>query len=171
MGDDGEKMGAWPGTYELCWGKGKWVEDCFSAIERESAWLSTVTPAQWLAAQPPIGRIYVPTSSYVEMTEWALPPDEAPAFHQLLDEAVETDSPAARFLRGAMWRNFQARYREINEMHKQMLRVSDAVATMPAGRAREAGDRTPVSRPVQRLLLAWAVWRHLPGPHADGDAG
>jgi alpha-amylase len=136
MGDDGEKMGAWPGTYELCWGKGKWVEDCFSAIERESAWLSTVTPAQWLGAQPPIGRIYVPTSSYVEMTEWALPPDEAPTFHQLLDEAVETDSPAARFLRGAMWRNFQARYREINEMHKQMLRASEAVGAMAPGRAR-----------------------------------
>jgi alpha-amylase len=36
-----------------------------------------------------------------------------------------------------MWRNFQARYREINDLHKQMLRVSAAVAAMPAGPIRE----------------------------------
>jgi 4-alpha-glucanotransferase len=42
-----------------------------------------------------------------------------------------------RFLRGGLWRNFQARYREINDMHKQMLRVSRAVAAMPAGPDRE----------------------------------
>ena len=30
MGDDGEKFGAWPGTYELCWGEGRWIEDCFT---------------------------------------------------------------------------------------------------------------------------------------------
>jgi alpha-amylase len=138
MGDDGEKMGAWPGTYELAWSKEQWVERCFAALERESAWLSTVTPSQWLDSQPPIGRIYVPTSSYVEMTEWALPPDEAIVFHALLDEAAATDAPALPFLRGGMWRNFQARYREINDMHKQMLRVSAAVDAMPAGAAREA---------------------------------
>jgi alpha-amylase len=136
MGDDGEKMGGWPGTHELCWGEGNWVEQCFRALERESSWLTTVTPAQWMARQGPIGRIYVPATSYVEMTEWALAPDEAPLFHALLDEAVERESAAARFLRGGMWRNFQARYREINEMHKQMLRVSAAVAVMPRGRKR-----------------------------------
>src|SRR4029078_6951020 len=45
--------------------------------------------------------------------------------------------PAARFLRGGMWRNFAARYREVNELHKQMLRVSAAVDAMPAGPARD----------------------------------
>jgi 4-alpha-glucanotransferase len=138
MGDDGEKMGGWPGTYELCWGKEAWVEECFAALEREADWLSTVTPSQWLARAAPIGRIYVPTSSYVEMTEWALPPDEAPIFHELLQESSEAGSPLAHFLRGGTWRNFQARYREINEMHKQMLRVSSVVAALPAGPAREA---------------------------------
>jgi hypothetical protein len=138
MGDDGEKFGGWPGTYELCWGKGRWVDDCFEAFEQNASWLTTVTPADWLARQAPIGRIYVPTASYVEMTEWALPPDEANTFQALIDKAVETGSPAARFLRGGMWRNFQARYREINDLHKQMLRASAAVETMAPGAAREA---------------------------------
>jgi alpha-amylase len=137
MGDDGEKFGGWPGTDELCWGKEAWVEKCFSALEQNADWLTTVTPTDWMAAHPPIGRIYVPTDSYVEMTEWALPVDEAPLFHALLSEATEAGLPAARFLRGGMWRNFQARYREINDLHKQMLRVSAAVEAMPAGPARE----------------------------------
>jgi alpha-amylase len=137
MGDDGEKFGAWPGTYELCWSREQWVEECFNALEKNSHWLSTVTPSRWMAEHAPVGRIYVPTASYIEMTEWALPVDEAPVFHDLIHEATETEAPQMRFLRGAMWRNFQARYREINDMHKQMLRASSAVAVMPAGDARD----------------------------------
>jgi 4-alpha-glucanotransferase len=140
MGDDGEKFGAWPGTHELSWGatgSGGWVDECFAALEDNADWLSTVTPAQWLEREPPRGRIYVPTASYVEMTEWALPPAEALQFHSLLAEAEAADSPAARFLKGAMWRNFQARYREVNDLHKQMLRASAAVDAMPPGPERE----------------------------------
>ena len=45
--------------------------------------------------------------------------------------------PEARWLRGAFWRNFQVKYREINDLHKQMLRVSAAVAAMPDGPERD----------------------------------
>ena len=137
MGDDGEKFGGWPGTHELCWGRNGWIEQCFTALEQNSDWLATVTPSEWMAVHPPIGRIYVPTASYVEMTQWALPADEGPVFGRLLAEADQKGSPAARFLRGGMWRNFQARYREINDLHKQMLRVSAMVEAMPAGPARD----------------------------------
>ena len=133
MGDDGEKFGAWPGTYEYCWGRERWVDRCFEAIESNADWLATVTPSEWLDRRPPTSRAYFPTASYVEMTEWALPPDETPVFTQLLETARERGDPAARFLRGGFWRNYAARYREINELHKQMLRVSDKVAAMPDG--------------------------------------
>ncbi len=137
MGDDGEKFGGWPGTNELSWGKEQWVEKCFAALEENADWLTTVTPSDWMASHPPIGRIYVPTTSYVEMTEWVLPPDEGPIFAELLHHAVDEGSPAARFLRGGMWRNFAARYREVNDLHKQMLRVSSLVDGMPAGALRD----------------------------------
>jgi 4-alpha-glucanotransferase len=140
MGDDGEKFGAWPGTHALSWGtagRRGWIDECFGALEANAEWLATVTPAGWMEREPPRGRIYVPTASYVEMTEWALPPTEATQFHRLLAEAERTESPAARFLKGAMWRNFQARYREINDLHKQMLRASAAVEAMPDGPGRE----------------------------------
>ena len=137
MGDDGEKFGAWPTTYEHCWGKGRWVERFFEALESNADWLTTVRPSDWLATNPPVGRVYVPTGSYAEMGEWALPPDESRAFAEALHHARETGAPEARWLRGAFWRNFQVKYREINDLHKQMLRVSEQVDAMPPGAARD----------------------------------
>ncbi|MBA3235612.1 MAG: DUF1926 domain-containing protein, partial [Chloroflexi bacterium] len=138
MGDDGEKFGAWPTTWEHCWGEGQWVERFFEALETNADWLSTTTPSAWLAAHAPIGRVYVPTGSYAEMGAWALPPDEGRAFELVLHAAQDEGLPEARWLRGASWRNFQVRYREINDLHKQMLRVSTLVDVMADGPARSA---------------------------------
>jgi alpha-amylase len=138
MGDDGEKFGAWPTTWEHCWGAGRWIDRFFDAIEENSAWLTTVTPSDWLASHPPIGRTYLPTASYAEMGEWALPPEESRIFARLLRQAEAAGAPEYRFLRGGFWRNFQVRYREVNDLHKQMLRTSAKVAAMPPGPARGA---------------------------------
>ena len=140
MGDDGEKFGSWPETYPHCWGddgRSGWVDRFFAALEANRAWLELVTPSEWLAREAPLGRVYVPTSSYAEMGEWALPADEALAFEHALHEAETAGRPEARWLRGGFWRNFQVKYREINELHKQMLRASAKVAALPAGPDRD----------------------------------
>jgi alpha-amylase len=138
MGDDGEKFGAWPTTWEHCWGKGRWVERFFEALEANAGWLTTVRPSDWLASNGPVGRVYLPTSSYSEMGEWALPADESRAFAAALHHARDTGAPEARWLRGAFWRNFQVKYREINDLHKQMLRVSEKVEAMEPGEVRSS---------------------------------
>jgi hypothetical protein len=137
MGDDGEKFGAWPSTWAHCWGEGRWVERFFEALEGNADWLTTTTPSAWLAEHAPIGRVYVPTGSYAEMGEWALPADESLVYHEVLQRAQAERRPEARWLRGAFWRNFQVKYREINDLHKQMLRTSAAVAAMPPGPAHD----------------------------------
>ncbi len=136
MGDDGEKFGAWPTTHAHCWGEGRWVERFFDALDANADWLTTVTPSAWLADHGPIGRAYIPTGSYAEMGEWALPAAEGLGLAAALHRAWTEDLPEARWLRGASWRNFQVKYREVNDLHKQMLRVSDKVAAMPAGEDR-----------------------------------
>ncbi|HET7029497.1 MAG TPA: alpha-amylase/4-alpha-glucanotransferase domain-containing protein [Candidatus Limnocylindrales bacterium] len=138
MGDDGEKFGAWPTTWEHCWGPGRWVERFFEALDANAAWLTTMPPSDWITAHRPVGRVYLPTGSYAEMGEWALPPDEAIAYAEALHRARDEGRPEARWLRGAIWRNFQVRYREINDLHKQMLRTSGLVHAMPPGAARDA---------------------------------
>ncbi len=137
MGDDGEKFGGWPKTFDHCWGKTRWVDDFFTALEANRDWLTTVTPSDWLDGHGPIGRVYLPTGSYAEMGEWALPADEALAFARAVREAKRAGRPEARWLRGAIWRNFQVKYREINDLHKQMLRVSDLVEAMPRSSGRD----------------------------------
>ena len=133
MGDDGEKFGAWPTTWEHCWGERRWVERFFGALEANADWLTTTTPSAWFEQHRPIGRVYVPTSSYAEMGEWALPPDESRVFSSVLHAAQKRHRPEARWLRGAFWRNFQVKYREINDLHKQMLRTSAKVDAMAVG--------------------------------------
>ncbi len=138
MGDDGEKFGSWPETFEHCWGTGQWMERFFQALADNSEWLQLVTPTEWLERERPIGRAYIPTSSYAEMGEWALPAAEGLAFEAVRLRVEREHLPEARWLRGGFWRNFQVKYREINELHKQMLRASAKVAGLasigtPAG--------------------------------------
>jgi 4-alpha-glucanotransferase len=137
MGDDGEKFGAWPGTFEHCWGATRWIGRFFEALERNRDWLTTVTPSEWLEREPPVGRMYAPTSSYIEMGEWALPPHESTVFTDIVKRAVAEGRPERRWLRGGFWRNYQVRYREVNDLHKQMLRASAKVDRMPLGEARD----------------------------------
>jgi hypothetical protein len=137
MGDDGEKFGAWPTTWEHCWGRGRWVERFFEALDENADWLSTVTPSDWNVGHRPVGRVYLPTGSYAEMGEWALPENEALAFGSALRRARAEGRSEARWLRGAIWRNFQIRYREINDIHKQMLATSDLIDALPPGPMRD----------------------------------
>jgi 4-alpha-glucanotransferase len=138
MGDDGEKFGAWPGTYDHCWGDNQWIERFFGLLEEHAAWLTTVTPSAWLELEPPLGRAYVPAASYQEMGEWALPPADSNTLTALVKRADDANLPERRFLRGGFWRNFQVRYREINDLHKQMLRASAKVAAMSDGAEKKA---------------------------------
>ena len=138
MGDDGEKFGAWPTTWEHCWGPNGWVDRFFEALEANAGWLTTITPSDWLAGHAPIGRVYLPTASYAEMGEWALPPDESRVFTELLHRAEAAGAPEYRYLRGGFWRTFAVKYREINDLHKQMLRASAKVAAMAEGPAKVA---------------------------------
>ncbi|HUQ78338.1 MAG TPA: alpha-amylase/4-alpha-glucanotransferase domain-containing protein [Patescibacteria group bacterium] len=136
MGDDGEKFGAWPTTWDHCWGEGRWVERFFDALDANANWLTTMPPSDWTVGHRPVGRVYLPTGSYAEMGEWALPADEGHLYGETLRRARAEHRPEARWLRGAIWRNFQVRYREINDLHKQMLAASDFVDGLAPGAPR-----------------------------------
>lgn len=151
MGDDGEKFGLWPGTYEHCWGtrgensssqppianaqaaspESGWMEDFFSALEENREWLRTTTLAEYTENFSALGRIYLPTASYDEMTEWALPAhlsyDITRIKHELEEQKRED---ILRFVKGAFWRNFLVKYPEVNAMHKRMLSVSEKLQSI-----------------------------------------
>jgi hypothetical protein len=141
MGDDGEKFGSWPGTGEYCWGstdQDGWIDEFFTTLEENSDWLHMTPLGEYARNYPALGRIYIPTSSYIEMTEWALPPQKSYLFGNLLHRLEEEHRDnILQFMRGGFWRNFLVRYPEANNQHKKMLRVHDAVYA--AGATEEAG--------------------------------
>jgi hypothetical protein len=129
MGDDLEKFGVWPETHHHVYESG-WLENFFTALERQSSWLRVVCASEYLETHPPLGRVYLPTASYQEMMEWALPEAAEETFERVRHraEALEReDSTAAglsRFLCGGLWNNFFHKYSEANLLHKRMLWAS-----------------------------------------------
>jgi hypothetical protein len=161
MGDDCEKFGVWPGTYEHCYTHG-WLEQFFQALEDESDWLALVTPGEFLASQPPLGRAALPAGSYVEMAEWALPTPARLAFHRL-QQQLETVPEARAFLRGGFWRNFLTKYSEANLLHKKMLYVSGRVRQMAESGNAPAETLESARRHLLRGQCNDAYWHGIFG--------
>ena len=130
LGDDGEKFGVWPGTKQRCYDEG-WLER-FAAALAAQPWIEVRTPAEAVAHHAPLGLAYLPTASYHEMQEWALPPEAQARYHRAGERLTgEFGEAALDLLRGGHWRGFQMRYPESNRLHKRMLRVSQRVWENP----------------------------------------
>jgi alpha-amylase len=138
MVDDGEKFGIWPHTYHSVYEEG-WLEAFFGGLPGLPG-VELATASEYLDRHPPTGRVYLPTTSYREMTEWALTP-EAAAELERTRRAIEglAGPAAARLLRGGFWRNFLVRYPEVNDTYRKMLRVSRRVAGGLAARPTDPG--------------------------------
>jgi 4-alpha-glucanotransferase len=128
MADDGEKFGIWPQTYHSVYEEG-WLERFFTLIEQNSEWLETTTFSEYLMKEPTLGRIYLPTASYMEMGEWALPTRAMKEYDDALAKVKGSPDFAGLrpFIKGGIWRNFLAKYPESNHMHKRMMMVSRKV--------------------------------------------
>ncbi len=140
-GDDGEKFGVWPGTDKWVFEDG-WLESFFAKIESSLDWLKPVTLAEYISLEEPLGRVYLPTTSYMEMGEWSLPAESARSYAELIEELKRYGDDAQRvfrFLQGGQWRNFFAKYPESNWLHKRMLLASKAVDAAREGAGKTEG--------------------------------
>ncbi|MBU8921944.1 MAG: DUF1926 domain-containing protein [Bacteroidales bacterium] len=128
LADDGEKFGLWPGTNDLCY-RQDWLRRFCDALRTNSDWLSVTTFPKVIDSVRPLGIVYLPTASYSEMMEWALPL-KAQVAHQQAKEILEASgsfAEPAEAVRGGLWRNFLVKYEESNWMHKRMLSVSKKI--------------------------------------------
>ena len=158
MGDNMEKFGAWPHTWEHCFRDG-WLDRFFTAMESNYDWLEMVPPGEALAARKPFGRVDLPTASYTEMMEWVLPTPVRIKFHALLEEFAKRPD-VLRFLRGGFWRGFFSKYAGSNLFHKKMLRVSWKLSSRDAkGRGKAQREASARDRAITHLLRAHATTR------------
>lgn len=159
--DDIEKFGIWPETYEWVYEQ-RWLEQFIEGV-LASPLIRTSTFADYHATVGAATRgvVYLPTTSYIEMNEWTLPPQAATAFAAL----VQAEKQAGRyeshkpFLRGGIWRNFFSRYPESNWMHKRMLEVSARLARVPG----DAPQREELQEQLHRAQANDAYWHGLFG--------
>jgi alpha-amylase len=128
ISDDGEKFGSWPDTHKRVYEE-RWLEQFFVLLEENSEWLEMVTLSEYLERYPPRGRVYLPTASYTEMTEWALPSEMSQRFHDLISVMKKrSEFEKYKFLvKGGFFRNFLVKYPEANNLHKKMLYVSKKI--------------------------------------------
>src|SRR5690606_18608600 len=143
FGDDGEKFGDWPETFETVYTNG-WLDRFFTAMEAEPERFAMRPVREGVDAGRNLGLVYLPPASYGEMMAWAQNPADIPryrAVRQLLWDTGHGDD-AERFVRGTFWRNFLVKYPESNRLHKQALRLSRALdaAGLPADALRRARD-------------------------------
>jgi hypothetical protein len=96
--DDGEKFGAWPGTYDFIFTRG-WLERFFTTLEENADWLQTVTAHEYSQQHAPLARVKLPAGSYPEMQQWS----------------------------SGNWRNFLSRYTESHDMYEEVLRAGERV--------------------------------------------
>ncbi|MBM4420140.1 MAG: DUF1926 domain-containing protein [Chloroflexi bacterium] len=142
--DDGEKFGAWPGTFQRVHKDG-YLEHLFTAIS-QSGFIQTTTLEDAWIFQKPAKRVYLPGGAYPEMSEWALEAGAARRFQQARNALKDND--LASLVAPPLWRNFFAKYPESNALHKRMLMVSEELAR------RSILDSSPEVRHAQH-----ALWR------------
>jgi len=125
--DDGEKFGAWPGTYEHVYRDG-WLDRFFDTLA-STPWVRLATFADVLDTVPASSRVYLPAASYREMGEWALPTPAAEALERARRDLGPLDGGAAlaALLRGGFWRGFLVKYPEVADIYWKMLRLSEAL--------------------------------------------
>jgi 4-alpha-glucanotransferase len=155
--DDGEKFGGWPETHKHCFTNG-WLRRFFDLLRQNQHWLKFCTLSRAMDETPAAGTIYLPDCSYREMTEWALPTPRLRAYNQLV-KSLEGDPRAGeikRFLRGGFWRNFKAKYPELQEMYARMLQASRRVHLM--GEEEKQGPLSKARQELYRGQCNCAYW-------------
>jgi len=97
-GDDAEKFGEWPGTYDWVY-KSEWLKKFLDELSKNKDWLETITFKEAVSLAKPRKKVNIPEASYQEMMEWS----------------------------GGSWMNFLKKYPETNQMVKKMHYVSKKV--------------------------------------------
>jgi 4-alpha-glucanotransferase len=154
MGDDMEKFGVWPGTYEYCYKDG-WLERFIAELEANQNWLAMVTPSEAMASQESLGRADLPACSYAEMMEWALPTQARLRF-QAVEKEFASREDVKEFLRGGVWRGFLTKYSESNLMQKKAMLVSRKLRDVESKLRDEGAPLDGLRRAKTNLLCGQA---------------
>jgi len=152
-GDDGEKFGMWPETYEWVYEKG-WLDEFLGRIE-ESSLITTTHPSEYKKIVPhPRQRVYIPTSSYREMGVWNLYPARNLAAEKIY-EWVESNNEISRIEPphvAGLFRTFLSRYPESRDMHERIQEIITGIQERKPGIEPSRDSDSPLARALWHAL-------------------
>ena len=100
--------------------EGAWLEQFIGLAAENRDWLETSTPGQYLKENPPVHRLFVPSSASMEMMGWALPQDRREAYEEAR-RRCEGPGNVTQFVVGGQFRQFLLRYPEAWLMYAKMM--------------------------------------------------
>jgi len=142
LADDGEKFGMWPGTKKWVYEDG-YLENLLTEIEANLEWIRPMKFSEYVEEFPAKGRVYLPTSSYFEMMEWALPAKSGARLDSVINDIEHSGKKEKylEFFRGGFFRNFFVKYSESNNMHKKMVMLSQKLSSLKKSHASDARNK------------------------------
>lgn len=159
-GDDGEKFGVWPQTYQWVFEE-KWLQNFIEAILKEK-FIKLVQPKDYIKEHPPIDRVYLTQGSYYEMSEWALPAESAGKLIMIHNEIKSAGREAEfyPFLKGGVWNNFLNKYPESNAINKRTLYLSREITNVEM---KTGKDLSQAKTELYKAQCNCAYWHGLFG--------
>ena len=97
-----------------------WLEAFIRLAEENADWMEPTTPGLYLKDNPPARRLFIPSSSSLEIMRRALPPSRRDAFESAREKA-NGSLANRRFLVGGHFRDFLSRYPEAWLMYAKMM--------------------------------------------------
>ncbi len=152
--DDGEKFGAWPGMFERCF-ELQWLQRFFEALTAERGWLHVTTMREVVDRVAPLGKVYLPDSSYREMNAWSA--IDASGQREAIDAHLAERETTDLAVRGT-WRNFRVKYPAADEMHARMQLASRRLRA--AERQLRGDDRLAAARRHLDLAQCGCAYWH-----------
>ena len=161
-GDDGEKFGVWPQTFKSVIEE-KWLDRFFSAVESNQEIIRSTTLSESYDNLESEGLIYLPTASYAEMLEWAMPADSITAYEKLKNyvEHNEEIKDLVKFVKGGFWDNFLVKYPESNHTHKRTICLSERFSSFKKKLSKEAVNH--ITEHLYKSQCNCAYWHGLFG--------
>ena len=97
-----------------------WLEGFIRLAEENADWLEPATPGACLKDNPPARRLFIPSSSSIDVMRLALPPARREAFESARARA-NGSAGGRRFFTGGHFRDFLGRYPEAWLMYAKMM--------------------------------------------------
>jgi alpha-amylase len=164
LADDGEKFGVWPGTHKWVYTE-KYLERLFALLSDNSDWINMVTFTEFMSTNKAKGKVYLPTASYDEMMEWALPKESQSSFSNIVEtlKAENKYSAMRPYVRGGFWRNFLVKYPESNQMYSKMTYVSNKLNQNVAKKTKSGEETANAIKSLYKAQCNCAYWHGLFG--------